>query len=193
DISSRMIEKAKARMRNNADIEWITGSLDNIQPQPSFNLIVSSSSLHWITPIKNTFRTIHALLLPNGHFAFSINLKNTFKELYNARKKVAPHKKVVRLPTTKEVLSALLDAGFSVISHKEISIQNKFSSASEFLHTIHKQGLTSGPVSNSGTLLNRRELREVISYYDSRYKNSTGGVFASYDSLCVLATEDKGL
>jgi len=192
DTSSRMIKESKVHLADNANIEWITGSLNNIHPQPTFDLITSNSSLHWITPIKNTFRAIHTLLQPDGHFAFSINLKNTFKELHNARKRIAPHKKIARLPTTEKVLNALLGAGFSVISCRSVKTQGKFSSASEFLQTIHEQGLTSGPVSNSGTLLNRRELKEVVSYYDSHYKNSEGGVFATYDSLCILATEDKG-
>ena len=191
DISEGMIKEAKVRLSKSSNIEWITGSLGHLQPHQTFNLITSSSALHWITPIENTFRTINKLLLPDGHLAFSINVRNTFKELHTTRLKIAPHKKNNRLPTSEIILETLQDTGFSVAALERNIIKSDFASATEFLRAIHEQGLTSGPVSNSGTLLNRQELKNLISYYDTHYKNSNGGVFATYESILVLATKDK--
>ena len=187
DISKGMIVKSNARFKTSKRIKWITGDFRDLSGLGKFNLVTSSSSLHWITPLKTTFSKVSSLLGKDGTFAFSIMVKGTLAELHSARKKIAPAKTVKRqLLLGREVINLLGSSGLAVVESKRASYRAVFRSASCFLKSLHEQGVTSGPFASGRELLNRCELERLVSYYDEHYKCS-GGVFATYQVLYVVA------
>jgi len=188
DISEAMTAGARKHLGKYRRIQWLNGDF-NAQKLPSgFDLAVSSSSLHWIYPLKNTFRKIHGLLRQEGTFAFSMMLKGTLAELHKSRRKAAPSKEVARqLPTQKEVLHLLRLAGFRILRMRREICRPVLRSASSLLKALHEQGVTGGPFASGDKLLNRRELVSLVSYYNSHYKCRRGGVFATYKILFVTA------
>lgn len=188
DIAPGMIEKASQRLSAASRVEWITGSIEQLDPGRQFDLIVSNSSLHWITPVESAFICIRKLLRNNGILCFSIMLKDTFAELHTARMKIAPNKPAARLPGKDAVVDALHRAGFSIISREQGIKRETYAYAEEFLRTIHEQGVTGGPVSRKTTPLTRKELQRFVSFYNANYTcPESKGVYASYHFMCVSA------
>jgi tRNA (cmo5U34)-methyltransferase len=74
DPSEDMLSKARERLQGSANVNFIRASfqdiLNNNVLQDDFDFIVSSLAIHHLTTAekKALFRTIHARLLPGGHF-----------------------------------------------------------------------------------------------------------------------------
>jgi len=192
DISEAMTASARKQLGGNRHIQWLTGDFNELEIPCKVDLAVSSSSLHWITPLELTFRKIAGILKDGGTFAFSIMVKGTLGELHNTRKKAAPDKPVSRqLPTQKQVMDLLRLAGFRTVRKRLETSRAVFRSTASLLKSLHEQGVTSGSLASSGRLLNRRELVSLVSSYDNHYKSRRGGVFATYKILYVVASVSK--
>lgn len=153
-----------------------------------FNLVVSSSALHWATPLSDVFANIARLVKPGGSFVAALMVENTLRELHALRRTIAP-RKIPRgtLPRGQEVLHALTAAGFEIENQVEETVRTHYRSADDFLRTIHAQGLTGGSVSRAATPLTRADLRELVSAYDLAYRDPRGGVYATFEVLYVNA------
>jgi len=185
-----MVKRAQAQLAGNGRIIWIVSDVESMRSGQPFDLVASSSSLHWITPLTSVFGNIHALLAAQGHLVFSLMLDGTLGELHAARLRISPHKPAgAKLPSKEEVLEAMKSSGFELDSHECVSSRMEFASASEFLKHLHDQGLTGGKFSTGGIPLTRSEIGELVSDYDSNYKTETGGVYATYEVLYVVATK----
>ncbi|MFC1498458.1 methyltransferase domain-containing protein [Verrucomicrobiota bacterium] len=193
DISGIMIKEAQRQLAGLENIKWTTSDIKNFNTQEPFHLITSNAAIHWITPISNAFEYTHRLLDDKGHLVLSIMLKDTLGELRESRNRVASYKPALKdLPTEEEVFSSLQKTGFNLLKSERKDSKIFYSSASDFLRKIHDQGLTSGAVSTSGSLLNRTELQRLIDDYDLNHSNSDKkGVFATYRTLYVVAEKSK--
>jgi malonyl-CoA O-methyltransferase len=191
DISEAMIARARARLSQTENVIWIMGDTSSINEMAPFDLIVSSSSLHWMFPATETFRHLSAAVNSGRHFVFSLMLDGTLGELHASRRRVAPHKPVqARLPTAGEVQKFLNDAGFHMLQKSRTSLHMTYPAAAEFLRSIHEQGLTGGPVSSDGIHLCRRELEQLIMDYDVHYRFDEQGVRATYEIMYVVARKN---
>jgi len=188
DISDGMIRHAREHFKPPKNISWLTGDFRESRNLGTFDLVISSSALHWITPLSRTFRKISALISKDGTLAFGIMLKGTLAEVHTARRKVVPSKKARKqlLPENK-VLTLLKASGLTILKKHRAIYRNVFKSGRLLLRSLHEQGVTSGPFASGQTPLNRRELEKLVSYYDKHYK-CTDGVYATYKVLFVLAT-----
>ncbi len=188
DISSEMIARAKKKLSRKRAIKWLVADVRDVTCHSFFDLLFSSSSLHWIQPVENTFRKINTLLRPQGQCIFSCMVAGTFRELYNARRIVAPRKeKRVALPSAEAILDALYKNHFAVKRDIDKTVRVNFQSAEDFFNGIHGQGVTGGESATTDSLLSRTELRRLISYYNKQYRNSDNNVFATYEVKFILA------
>ncbi len=153
-----------------------------------FDLAASSSALHWMTPLEETFTCLRRLLKPGGALRAALMLEGTLGELHAVRRSLFPSVlPASRLPQEDEVASALRGAGWRIEGTHEQTFQPRYASAVEFLRIIHAQGLTGGGVSHGRRLLTRGELARLTEAYGAAYREPGGGVWASYRVLFVAA------
>lgn len=185
DMSESMLARAKKRL-SNQKIEWLLGDLLHLDIKRKFDLIASSSALHWIQPLNLAFSNLAAHLHSSGYVVFSMMLDGTFKELRESRRAAAPNKKdSVKLPSEEDVLNALHFNGFEVTEHEREVMTTQHESAETFLRSIHEQGVTGR--TSIAKILNRSELANLIAYYNRTFKNKINKVTATYDVLYITA------
>lgn len=188
DPSPAMIEKTRASVAGAGHVVCVNRRFETLNGAGPFDLAVSNSALHWVIPLDRAFSTASRLVAPGGHLVCSVMLRDTLRELHEARRVAAPAKPVrARLPDEGEVLSSLrrndFDPAFSAVE----TVRTEAPSAAALLRGLHEQGLTGGDFSHGEDFLNRSEIRGLTAYYDEKFRTPSGGVFATYEFLCVAA------
>lgn len=186
DVAEGMVETVRGRWHQDPRMEFVLSDIRLFSSSRRFDLVVSSSALHWAVPLEQTFGNLKRHLLPAGRCCAALMIEGTLGELHALRRRVAPGKVPAgRLPTGKEVLAAACAAGFTVARHEEESIRTRYHSAEDFLRTIHAQGLTGGSVSRASILLSRTELKRLRRDYDVAFRDHGDGVYATFVVLYV--------
>jgi len=193
DLSAGMLAQAQTLLGNRANVQWILADARQLPAGATYDLLVSSSSLHWIQPLADLFQTLRPRLITGGHLVFGLMLKDTLKELHAARRRVAPDNPTsATLPTEADVLAALQSAHFQVLQHERTTLRVQYPAAAQLLQAVHEQGTTGGAVSQGRRPLLRGEMRRLLDDYTTHYSNATsGGVFATYDVLYVVARSQE--
>ena len=72
DLSAKMLEEAQARTQD-TDIIYRQANIEDLAlPEASFDLVYSSLALHYLEDFEAACLTINRLLVPGGHFVFSV-------------------------------------------------------------------------------------------------------------------------
>lgn len=184
DIAENMIRCLMESHGRDERLFGVVGDARTFAAARPFDLVVSSSALHWATPLPEVMANISRLVRPGGAFVAAVMADNTLRELHALRRTLAPDK-IPRgaLPRCQAILDALRAAGFMLEDQVEETVRARYQSADDFLRTIHAQGLTGGAVSRAERPLTRRELRELVSAYDLAYRDVRGGVYATFEIL----------
>ncbi len=194
DISPSVVERARLHFAGNRRVVFHVADARQFRSRRRYSLIASNASLHWMAPLTDTFRRLLHVLADDGQFAFSIMLAGTLAELRESRMRVAPHKPPrANLPTREFVLAALSTAGFRTITEKVVVFTAEYPSPRDLLYSMHRIGVTAGPVSQSrpdSALLTRKELASLLADYAKSYSRRDGGVWASFEIMQVLAVEE---
>lgn len=190
DIAEGMVAVVRERWGHDPRMEFKVADVREYSAPKPFDLIVSSSALHWATPLDRTLAKLRQQLAKEGQCCAALMIDGTLGELHAVRRRVAPGKiPSGRLPTGQEVLAAAGSAGLTVLSSEEECIQTRYHSADDFLSTIHAQGLTGGSVSRASVALSRTELKRLRREYDVACRDQGNGVYASfvvqYIRLCL--------
>jgi malonyl-CoA O-methyltransferase len=182
DVAEGMIEHCRARFDPVERLRWLTCDVLDFESEVKYDLIVSSSALHWVQDLPFLFYRLRGLLAERGELFFSVMLKNTFHELRTS-KKIADLKngKSVNLPSARQVLNALDLGGFFVFKHEVYCRQSRHASALEFFKSLNYQGVTSGAVSRVGAPLSLLELRQLAAVYEQEFGDVSGGVPATFE------------
>jgi len=184
DVADRMVMSAQDRFNGDDRIRWYVADIETFEPDEQYPLIVSNSSLHWLTDLTQGFKHLASLLEDDGHLVFAMMLKGTLAELHSARLRVAPHKPpLAQLPTAKVVRESLEAAGLEIIESSLEAYKSSCRGGEAFLRSLHDQGLTGGAFSRSAIPLNRTELVNLILDYERNYTLETGQVYATYKVL----------
>lgn len=192
DVSARMIAEARTRIRFDNRVRWRVADVRSMPVTRLYPLIVSSSSLHWISPLEDGLIKMAALLEPGGQAMFSLMIRGTLGELRKCRLRVAPRKPPAgKLPTRQQVRQALQYAGLTIIEERKEIRRVEYPSAEVLLRHIHDQGLTGGMVSTSPVPLNRSELSQLARTYQEYYSKGAG-VIASYQVTYFMTRKDGG-
>ena len=188
DVAEGMVDSVRERWGDGPGMRYVVSDVRGFKADRPFNLIVSSSALHWATPLEATMADLRGLLAPGGVVSAALMTEGTLKELHALRRQIAPDKTPSgRLAPGYEVLSALRGAGFEVVAHDEETIQTRYHSADDFLRTLHAQGLTAGAVSQAALPLGRTELNQLRKDYDEACRDAEGGVHATFEVLYFSA------
>lgn len=181
DVAAGMVDAVRERWGSDSRMEFVVADVREFASPRPFDLVVSSSALHWATPLERTLVNLKRQMAPEGQCCAALMIEGTLSELHALRRRIAPGKiPAGRLPTGKDVVAAAVSAGFTVVANAEECIQTRYHSADDFLGTIHAQGLTGGPVSQASVSLSRTELKRLRREYDVAFRDPVNGVYASF-------------
>lgn len=140
DYSAGMLEQALSY-----DIEGfsaIQGDLEKLELSEKYNLICSSSSLHWISDIGALLKQLRDGLAIDGTLAFSTMLEGTFSDLVDRVKQFQPEfRPRVDYLSLEAVLKELRNRGFQVLEFQEKTYRESFKSGKELLESLRLRGV----------------------------------------------------
>lgn len=176
DIAPGMIREAARVLAADPHVDLHTADIANFSNDETYDLILSSSSLHWLRPFDRGLRHTAGLCAPGGLAAISVMLDGTLTELHQSRRAAAPDKPPAgRLPTFKEFENAAHDIpDMRVRRIEHVKAEFDQPTARDVLKTVHEMGVTGGDVSRSHTPLTRGELKKLTEHYESNFKSDTG-------------------
>ena len=189
DVACGMVQQVNATFTAGGRVRALAADARTFASDEPYDLILSSSALHWSIPLDATFENLRKLLKGKGTLVASIMLEGTLGELHRLRRTLVPDcVPSGRLPGRSEVEAALAAAGFAIRAIEEETIRVRYASAQDFLRSIHEQGVTGGAVSHGPRPLCRGELRRLAAAYDREFRNGDGSVYSSYAVLYLTAT-----
>lgn len=175
DSAAGMIAEGRRTLAG-ISVDFVQADLNTILPEPRFDLVLSSSALHWLNPFPAGLRNVASLVRPGGWFAMGLMLDGTLGELHAARRRAVPHKPPRgRLPTYDEFSSTLAGlAGMKVLHLERTSAQDTLPGGAEVLRAIHHMGVTGGDVSRSHAPLTRGEVQTLVETYNRMHATPHG-------------------
>jgi len=188
DISAEMIELARQRLPA-ANVRWQVADMNRWESPLRYDLIASSTALHWGDPLQDLVMQVRRQLRPGGRLAAAVMSAGTLTELHELRRQIAPHKKPLRqLPREADLLDWVDGAGLTLVKATTETTRQVYTSALELVRSLRQTGFTGGPFSQgSGGGLVRSELEALIELYQQRYGDPSGKVFATYRVTFVEA------
>ena len=187
DCAPGMVAEGERRFAGERRIEFRVADIRTFRPRQRVPLLVSSCSLHWVQPVTLAMRGVFACLGPGGTAAVAIMLDGTLRELHEVRRAVVPDKAPSgRLPTRTAVLRAVSEAGLELVDARRARIAECHATVEELLGSLHRRGVTGGPVSVGRTHLTRGELGRVMAEYRRRHGAGSEGVCASYEVFYLM-------
>ncbi|MBU0677316.1 MAG: methyltransferase domain-containing protein [Verrucomicrobia bacterium] len=193
DASDRMLDQAKTKLAGLQSVHFHHERFHDYESDAQFDLIVSSSSLHWITPLEEAVGKVHGLLKPGGLFAAAIMLEGTLSELHATRLLVAPGKvPEAAMPSQTHLLAVLKDVGFHLTFTDAQSYTVKYSDVNTFLWALNRAGVTGGAFSRGSRPLTRGEIASLKDLYTREYGEDDGSIPATYHVGYVLAEHRSG-
>lgn len=181
DIAEGMVEKARSQLADIDGLRLVVSDAATYEDQP-FDLVLSSSSLHWLRPLEQGLAHILHLVRPGGHLAIGLMTHATLRELRAARTAVAPHKATPgQLPTWPDLHALLARQPESrILAAREELHEGCYASAAELLQRLHVMGVTGGDLAQGARPLTRSELQALIQYYETHFAVPGGGVCATF-------------
>ncbi|MCK5802774.1 MAG: methyltransferase [Lentisphaeria bacterium] len=191
DLAPGMIVRARERLGDQQNVRWLASDVKDLRLGSTYDLITSSSALHWVDELGDTLRHLASVLTKEGAMIFSLMVQGTLRELHELRREVAPHKFALpSLPRKEDVLEDVCAAGLEIVNTRSESMGVRHPSAREFLRTLNRQGVT-GQAPDAGCLLSRTELQRLIAAYETQCQCKDGGVNATYEILFVHASASR--
>jgi malonyl-CoA O-methyltransferase len=182
DLSPDMIEQARTSIAESDQVRLQAVDVMEFQTDQRYDVVASSSALHWVTPLSEAIAAVDRLVDAGGTVVLAIMLQNTLKELHQSRLQVAPKKTPAsRLPTFEEFSGLAKSTGWKVQTCVIKSYVSEHASARQLLVSLHQQGLTGGPVSRSQVPLNRSELAALVEDYDRHNRTDRDSVQATFE------------
>lgn len=186
DISPGMIAEARQNLPG-ASINWFTGSVHDLSLSQPYQLVTSSSALHWLYPLPCHLEVIVQKMDRKACLACAFMLSGTLGELKQLHQELFPHKSPeARLPTLTETRQALAANSLQIKKIEVETVKLPYRSAEHFLRSLNRQGVTSGHFSRKKIPLTRNELQLLIESYDNMFAGQNY-VTATYEIVYVVA------
>lgn len=181
DIAPGMIDAARLRFAGDEQAEFYVSDVATYCSASAYDLVLSSSALHWLRPFPEGLSHVAGLARTGGLVAIGLMLDGTLAELKASRDAVAPGKRAPgRLPTFSELEQAAHRiSGYRVRRLEQTTAEYDQESAAAVLRSVHDMGVTGGDVSRGSNPLSRTEMNALRAHYDRHYA-STGGVRVTF-------------
>lgn len=188
DIAEAMVDQARQRLGNPGNVTWQAGDIRHLDLSPhAFDLMTSSSALHWVQPLKPALERLVAALTPGGTFICGVMSRGTLQELHDLRREIAPDKaRLLQLPAPAQILDAVRGAGMEIVDSRLERFVARYDSGLDFLRILNRQGVTGG-IYAPEQALNRGEIKRLVTEYEKRFVHPAGGVTATYNTVFIRA------
>ena len=182
DIAAGMIQKARSFFIGDSRATFVEGDMATFQSPAGFDLIISSSALHWMRPFAPGLAHVAGQCRAGGFLAVGMMLDGTLGELREAREAVAPHKSAPgRLPTLGDVEAVAQSLkGYRVMRIERATELYEERTGAGVLRSVHEMGVTGGDVSRGEAPLTRGEIKALAEWYDRHY-STPGGVRMTFE------------
>jgi malonyl-CoA O-methyltransferase len=182
DVASGMIVESRKAFVGDTAVQLIEADMTTWSTVDPFDLVLSSSALHWMRPFDIGLNHVASLVRPGGLLAIGIMLDGTLGELRAARDAVAPDKTPEgRLPTFEALEHAARSVpGARIRRIEQVTAEYDLPDAAEVLRSVHEMGVTGGDVSRGSAPLTRKEINALIRRYEEQFP-SPGGVRVTFE------------
>ncbi|XP_074944359.1 arginine-hydroxylase NDUFAF5, mitochondrial-like isoform X1 [Phalacrocorax aristotelis] len=159
--------------------------------EDTFDLVVSSLSLHWVNDLPRAFREIHQVLKPDGVFIGAVFGGDTLYELRCSLQLAelereggfSPH--VSPFTAVSDLGHLLSRAGFNTLTVDTDEIQVNYPGLFEVMEDL--QGMGESNCSwNRKPLLHRETMLAAAAIYQEMYGNSDGSVPATFQIYYMI-------
>lgn len=190
DIAPAMIDQAAQLLK---DVEFRCCSVYELRDFPQeFDLVVTSSALHWMSDLQECFSIVNALLLPGGAFVSAsfvdeslFELKDSFRVAYE-KSGIKKKKHVIDFPDSQDILNGLADI-FDVMVKEKTVFFLYYPSAKLSIQAIKDVGGNYSYFYNQSFTERKTIFSNLFKYYDSRFQETERSVIQSWEVLFVNA------
>lgn len=188
DISGEMIQLAQ-NVLPAPNIRWQVADMNRMPWDRPYDLIASSTALHWGDPLDRLIQRISTQLCPGGKLVAVVMSAGTLAELHQVRQEVAPRKTPPRkLPTEEELTGYLARSSMTVCQSSCVTYRQSYPSSREFIRSLQLTGFTGGPFSHrESDILVRSELEALLQRYQQQHGNPDGTVHATFQATFFAA------
>jgi malonyl-ACP O-methyltransferase BioC len=170
DFASRLSATALA-----ATVQFLPGDIETMPLPGSFNLIISSSTLHWLDDLGSLLTKLAAHLAPGGILAFSLYGPDNLREIRELTGLGLP------CPALSEI-EAMLGSSLTLLHSSEEQAQFHFASPQEVLRHLRQTGVNA----LSRSQWSRVRLKQFCAEYCRRF-SAGGGVTLTYHPMYCVA------
>ncbi len=181
DLSPAMLAQAREHLGPDPALVFHTGDAAHFADSSGFDLVASSSTLHWLRPFDRGLQNVLRLVRPGGFLAAGFMLDGTLAELREARAAAAPDKPApAPFPAPADIHHLLGRCSlYRVRRFLTMRASLRHPSCDDLLRALNQMGVTSGDLAREGTPLTRAELARLREHYDGRFAEK-GGVRATF-------------
>lgn len=169
DFSYEMVSQCKSK---NIKLEPLVADAEYMPFKAStFDLVISSFTLHWCQQIDKIFSDIFRILKNDGNFMFTTVGPDTLKELRNAYKLIDNYEHINTFDDMHTYGDILLSSGFHdpVMDVERLIIEYK--NFNEVLQSLRKTG-ASTVIYNESKFTTKKSLKNLENHYKKNNKNA---------------------
>jgi malonyl-CoA O-methyltransferase len=189
DLAFGMTTVARNRLEHISRAAIICSDAENLPfCDNAFDIVVSTSTYQWVSPLERAFAEVYRVLKPAGRFCFTLFGEKTLFELRDSYSKAvieadrSTGDRTHRFATEKEVLTAMTASGFKGCNvHGEME-REIHSDVPALLRSIKGIGAGNAARNRDSGLSGRSAMLRMMEIYSESY-GRTGGVQATYHVL----------
>jgi malonyl-CoA O-methyltransferase len=189
DLAFGMTKHARNRLEKNLRVSFVCSDAENLPFRSScFDIVVSTSTYQWITPLEDAFAEVYRVLKPGSRFCFALFGEKTLYELRESYRNAAINScrysadRTHEFAASDEVISALTGSGFTGCKVHEEMETEIHADVPDLLRSLKGIGAGSAVRSNGRGLSGRSEMLEMMDIYRKSY-GKNGGIQATYHVL----------
>lgn len=189
DLAFGMTRVARHRLEQTGRAAFICSDAEELPfCDGSFDLIVSTSTYQWISPLEKAFAEVYRSLKPDSSFCFALFGENTLFELRDSYRRAvvesgrAAADRTHRFASAAEIIAALTAAGFTGCSVHEEMERETHPDVPALLRSIKGIGAGNAAGNRDKGLSGRNAMLRMMEIYRGLY-GGTGGVQATYHVL----------
>jgi len=186
DLSPEMLQHLSSEFAS-PRINLIQGNfLDEGIKLQTYDLIISSSSMHWFNPLSSAFEKVEKLLSSGGIFLVALMVEGTLKELRELRASLFPKKKnFLDFHSADDISKSLKSVGLELVFEENRPYIESHNDPFSFFRSLSDRGVTAS--SGKENQLSRGELLALAEQYQNKYGSEKEiGVPATYQVVTTV-------